>query len=703
MKSPFPRIVTPTNRKRNQGIVVAVAAALWVLGSTNGFQIATAQEFEPLHVPSIDAPGPGNTFPIGDEYESPIASEIYIEPFVAASPDDEMQWWRSEVNTSVLDHPHWVSFGLDTVLLDTLEHSPRIQIVAGDVSVSLERIVQQDAAFDSSVLFDTRGQRNNDPVGNSLTTGGPSRLIEDSLVGSAGIRKTTRRGGAIDLSQELGLLNSNSTFFDPEDQGNSRLSLSLAQPLLGRGNQYYNERLLTQARFDSDVSWQQMRAEVETRIVDVVAAYWQLYELRCHLVQSKALLERSREIEALLVARQDFDTGKIELAKTRQRVASRADRVLRLEGEVRKTQSRLALLVGAEELAGAVGSLELIPVNQPMIPEIDVELKTAVQTGLENRPEVKAAASQLESAALSIRVTRTELEPQLNAVFDTYLAGLTGQYNAAEAFTNQFSTGGPGISAGLSYELPRGRRLAKSRYREAHHRYKIRTEELREAVQQTRAEIEVAIVTLQTAAKARHMRREILVAATEEERILTGRWQSMAGDGSNVGVVLETLLDAQQRRVDAERDWVSAQTQYVVSLVQLQQAMGTLLIKSGITPITDNCDNTIRLIADTMSTDDFEVIDQLIQPSPTLNTPVSNSATPNSATPDSAMHNSAVSNSTEAQIGSPNLPVPVHLSEPIEVDVKGLIDTQWLENDAFKRFTDETVVTPSTDDQGLKK
>jgi outer membrane protein TolC len=437
--------------------------------------------------------------------------------------------------------------------------------------------------------------RTNDPVGNELITGGPPRLIEESLTTRAGIQKTGRRGTTIDLSQELGLLNSNSDFFDPAEQGNARLNLSLTQPLLSRGGQVYNERLLTQARINGNVSWQDMRGEVEQRIADVIAAYWGLYELRCHLLQQSELLKRGQRIEAIVEARRDFDAGRIELAKARQRVARRIDQQLQVKAELQRQQTQLASLVGAEELIAAEGALELIPLESPIFPNIKFNLRDAVLQGIENRPEVRAATAELESAGLSIRVTRAELAPQLTGVVDTYLSGLNGHYNVAESFTDQFTTGGPGIAAGLLYEVPHGRRAAKSRYREAHHLFQQRSEELREAIQLTRAEIETALIDVNTAMARQGTTHKLLTTAIDEEHILTRRWEMIGGDGAAVGTVLENLLDAQQRRTDAEREWITAQTEYLTSLVELQRAMGTLLIRTGIQPVHQR-DNSIEFI-----------------------------------------------------------------------------------------------------------
>ncbi|MCG8650343.1 MAG: TolC family protein [Pirellulales bacterium] len=496
-----------------------------------------------------------------------------------------MDWWNDRVTGQVLNQPQHVALNLESLLLGTLRQSPRIQSVSRRTSVALERIVQQDAAFDPELLFESRTGRTNDPVGNSLVTGGPPRLIEESYTSRAGVQRTGRRGTQFNLSQELGLLDSNSNFFVPADQGNARLSLSLTQPLFARGGKVYNERLLTQARIDGQISWQEMRSDVEQRIADVIRAYWRLYELRCHLMQQNELLKRGQHIKDILQARAELDAARIERAKVQQRIARRRDRQLELVGEIRTQQARLAALAGVDQWRAADGRLELIPIQTPIFPDININLRDAVVRGIERRPEVRAATSELEAAALSMRVTRAELRPQLTAVVDAYLAGLNGNRQAFNSFTDQFTQGGPGFSAGLQYNLPYGRRAAKSRHREAHHRYLQRSEELREAIQLTRAEIETALIAANTTMSQQRTKQRLLATAAEEETVLTRRWEMLGGDGAAVGTVLEQLLDAQQRRADAEREWVSAQTRYMTSLVDLQLAMGTLLINESIEPV----------------------------------------------------------------------------------------------------------------------
>lgn len=508
-----------------------------------------------------------------------------------------MKWWTNRVSQQILDRERWVRFDLETLLLDTLANSPRILSVGYQTSATFQRIVQQDAAFDSATLLSTDLGATNDPVGNILTTGGQDRLREKSLNFNGGFRRTTRRGTNLELKQQLGFLDSNSSFFIPKDQGNARLSLSLTKPLLSRGGRYYNERLVTQARIESRVAWQDMRGEVENRIADVIVAYWQLHEIRAQLTQQRELLSRGHEIERLLVSRKDFDAALIEITKAKQRVARRGDQVIELDGELQKQQTRLAALVGSDALLGAKADLEMIPAISPLIPDVRWNLRDAVAQALQNRPEIRAATHDVELSALELRVTRVELEPKLNWVFNGYLAQLNPSNRVARSFGQQFENA-PGIFSALEFELPVGRRASRAQNREAIWRARQRNESLREAIQQTKFDVETALIDLEQYRKQLATKRNVLSTAMTEENILTVQWRLVGGDDSRVGIKLENLLDSQQRRTDAEQDLVSVEANYMIALVQLQRAMGTLLINEGIQPYQQPCSGEIEFLRD---------------------------------------------------------------------------------------------------------
>lgn len=535
-------------------------------------------------VQSLPAVHPDSNLPATDSRELPLA--IPIASSSAGNATDaapmEWAWWSSRTGDFLLDSPNWLRFDLPTLLTDAIESSPRVSAVSRRTSIAYEKIVQQDAVFDPAMLLESGLGRVNDPVGNTLTTGGPPRLIQDNLIAQGGVRRLTRGGAEVDLTQELGTLTSNSVFFDPLRQGNSRLSLSITQPLMATGGVAYNTRLITQASIDSRIAWSELRRDIESHLGDTLDSFWHLYERRCHLIQQRALIERGERIGDLVRARSGLDAGPLQLIKVQRRLSERQDRALELDAEIRRLQIRLRALIGGDPRAGAIGDSEMIPVGDPILPHDPIMIRDAIVRGLEHRPDIRAATEQLAAAALSVSVTRNELKPRLDAVFDAYLAGLNGQNDFFRSFGDQFSEGGPGLTATLQYNMPIGQRAAKSRHREARYRFQQRSDELQQTMWDARAEIESALVRVETSVQLRDRREVTLIAAAREESIATRRYEVLAGDGGQAALVLEDLLETQTRRTLAEQAYVTAAINHVLSLVDLQRAMGTLLINESV-------------------------------------------------------------------------------------------------------------------------
>jgi len=506
---------------------------------------------------------------------------------LAESPSSPHAWWNEYAHIALLTESDWVQFDISTVMVDALTHNPRIGAVKHRTAVAMEQVIQQDAAFDARVLLESRIGRTGDPVGNTLITGGPNRLIEESWNNRAGVIKTTRRGTAVDLSQQTGLLDSNSQFFDPQNQGNARMSLSLSKPLMAGAGTLYNERLVVQARIDSRLTWQELLREVQTQVGGVMGTFWQLYEARCHLLQNLDALHRANEIAAIIEGRQDFDSGPLELAKIRTRIARLNDRVIDAQRTVLNQQVLMMQWVNSPTLTPGA-KLELIPNGMPFCSPLALDPRDAILTGVNHRTDVRAAALELESAALAIRVSRNELLPQLDAVVSGYLAALNGQNNIGQSFVDQF-TEVPGFAGGLVYERPYGNRAAKAKLRASHQRYLELGQRYREAVSITSSEIAMAVQNLNAISTQSAIKSRVLVEAVQQEKLIRQRWEVMGSDGRYAALVLEDLLEQLEWRTAAENDYVSNHVNYLLGLIELQKAMGTLLLAEGIEPLPPKC------------------------------------------------------------------------------------------------------------------
>lgn len=489
-------------------------------------------------------------------------------------------WWSSITSQPLLGSDNWLSFDLRTLISDSLDQSPRFRGVVQKREIAWAEVVQKDAAFDAQWLFDYRFGRTSDPVGNVLVTGGPDRLREFDWNSEVGLQRLTRWGTQWEVTQKLGLLDSNSQFFRPPNQANSRLTIGMTHPLLAGSGRFYTERLVLEARLNADVTRQEVQEEMQQNLAEIMLAYWRLYSARCRYIQQDALIARGEELRHLVAARSHFDTGHIERLRVDEQMQRRSDRLLRLGTELRNEQSRLAMYVGTAQINQHRYD-ELIPRDRPNCPVIDLDIESAFITSLNYRPDVAMAAAELEKAALEVKVTRQDLLPRLNALVETYVAGLEGRYDLFQSVGQQFTDGEPGFTAGFVLDFAPGRRAVQARNWAAQAELRRSAARTEETIQRVRAEVEIAARNLMTASRSISNRESALQTAISEENYLAERWKAIGSDGAPVGLLLEDLLNVQQMRTQAESDLVEAQVEYLDALVRLQLAMGTLFTECG--------------------------------------------------------------------------------------------------------------------------
>ena len=138
---------------------------------------------------------------------------------MAASDNLDQPWWLPQVPLPIREGTASLPLDLDTLFALTVAHSGRVNAIKQTPWINQMRVSQARAAFDPTLYNDTRFDSTSDPVGNTLTTGGPSRLEEDIFNYDTGLRGTNLRGTVYQFGQRLGYEDSNSQFFVPRNQG----------------------------------------------------------------------------------------------------------------------------------------------------------------------------------------------------------------------------------------------------------------------------------------------------------------------------------------------------------------------------------------------------------------------------------------------------------------------------------------------------
>jgi outer membrane protein TolC len=437
-------------------------------------------------------------------------------------------------------------------------------------------IAEAHAQFDVSSFVESKFVDTSEPVGSTLTTGGPPRYLNQNWFSSAGVRQLGPTGARLEAAQKLGYEDSNSVFFVPDQQGTARLSLSLTQPLLNGAGRMYNTSTVMLAQIDAQIAHDQLARDLQNVVLEVQSAYWDLYLQRIVLLQKRKLFQQGRAIYVELDARRDVDVVKSQLARAKGAVATRGAAVIRQEALVLNAEARLRTLVN-DPVLGSVEKLELVPIQLPVETPQIVRLQDSLVLALENRPEIDQAARELRAARVRLNVSDHELMPVLNLILSSYVFGLEGDVGIGRAFEDQFAAGRPSYSAGLLLEYPFGNRAAQARLKRRRLEMRQLTNQLEATTANVRLEVETAVREVATAHREMTSHYHAIRGGEAEIEHLEHRWRLLPGDQPAAGIVLDDLLNAQERLARAEASYADTLVAYNVALVQLKRATGVLL------------------------------------------------------------------------------------------------------------------------------
>jgi len=168
------------------------------------------------------------------------------------------------VTQPLRESPQTIPVQINTLVVDTLRHSARVRALSDNAVIAETAITRAAAGFDTTTFMETKFVRGSNPTGNTLEAGfNVPRLREEDWYARGGVRRRNEYGGKVELSQQIGLRDSNSQFFFPGNQGNARLVLSYNQPLLNGAGQCYNTSLVVLANLDTRVALDKTAADLQ--------------------------------------------------------------------------------------------------------------------------------------------------------------------------------------------------------------------------------------------------------------------------------------------------------------------------------------------------------------------------------------------------------------------------------------------------------
>ncbi len=492
---------------------------------------------------------------------------------------------RTKAEAKTLAEPWWNRHGpttqgdgltLEQLIQLALENSPLIQSAIIQPQILEANRDAESGRFDPTLFMDSIFNDTSDPVGNALITGSAPRLNDHVLDNRGGIRKRNTWGGQAEASQGMIFKDSNSDFFRPNHQADTKMAVRYTQPLMyGRGKEY-NTSPIVIAELAANQNRHEAMLRIQEHAFSIVNAYWELFVARAYVQQISGGIERLEELRDELAGRTDIDSLRSQHFRSESAIARQRANLISAVAQIHTAEAKLRAAVAAPALLNRP-DVPIVPLSKTTDWLVNRTREQELALALNSRAEIQAIQTRLSAERVRLQVAEHELRPTLNLVLESYVRGLNGDYNAGRSLGDQFSEGAPSYSAGLTYARPYRNTTAKAIVKVRRLELQKTLLDLDQQLLTIRAEVEGGIVQVEAAYATLEASVASTLATHEELQYLAARWNNAFVD-TNTSLLLDQLLSAQLQLIQAENNWARAQADHMISIARLHLATGSLLI-----------------------------------------------------------------------------------------------------------------------------
>jgi len=475
--------------------------------------------------------------------------------------------WSQDLTPSTSERHEMVS--LADAAVRALQNNLDISLSRHTKESRLADIVIEQAKFDPTVSVNGQYLRTVDPLNRPVfgATGFQLNQIttfdqrNHSLTFDASTNLIT--GGNIDINYNPARNNVNQNLaegflFNPSWTGG--LSFTVTQPLLKNAGVAVNATFIKIAQNNAVVEQHIFRDRALTVIASVEQNYWELVFARENVKVAQAALKAAEELLAAnRVKAKAGVMSVVDVLQAEAAVASRVEQVLVAEKAIRDEEDQLRTILNPGE-AELRKNVRLTPVDAPITYLETLSLEEAIETAIEQRPEIVQAKKHIESSELNKQFARNQLLPTLSVQGTMGLSGLGSDYG--NSFTRNFSGDFYNYGAGLLFSYPLGNRAAVSTY-------------TKRQLEAKNAEIALASVRHQI---IRGIREAVRRVQTDFKRIETTR---------SARILAEKQLQTEQERLrvglsatrfvlDFQRDLATAQGNELRAIIDYNKALSNL-------------------------------------------------------------------------------------------------------------------------------
>jgi outer membrane protein TolC len=359
-------------------------------------------------------------------------------------------------------------------------------------------------------------------------------------------------------------------FFTNQTSGDT--GVTVTQPLLKNFGLGVNAATIRIARENQSIAIQNFVQFVMNTISNVATAY---YELVYAIENHKSAVENRELARELLdqnrIQERVGTMSPLDVIQAEAGVAESEQSVITTGRAIKDNENTLKRLICQQ--VSEFGGASLLPVDHPPVEMVALDVSESTRRALQMRADYQSAMHALESQNVTVQFNRNQLWPEIDLTGTYSLNGLG--HNADSFYDNLASGRSPYWNVGVVVSVPLGNRQARANYHmakldadQALLSLKSLEQNILVAVDDAVGHVESNLKSVEAARAATRLAQESLDA--EKKKLLAGTSTTFL------------VLQAQTQLATARSAQIRAEADYHESLVALDLAEGTILVKNNI-------------------------------------------------------------------------------------------------------------------------
>ena len=313
-----------------------------------------------------------------------------------------------------------------------LENNKDIEVARENVRIAEFDLLGARGVYDPRIQTTAFYERVENPISSFLSGGQGGSTVETHYTGSARLEgQAPVLGGNYRLEFSSVRLTSNNQFFALNPQFPTSLTFNYTQPLW-RGLRIDNNRRQIQiARKNLSLTDAQFRQRAIDTITNVQRAYWDLaFALRSLQVQRDAVGVARTQLEHNKRLVEQGQLAPIDVVAAEAQISTYEQNVFSALEEVSRAENNLKNLI-AENQKADIWAEALVPTDPVDLAIPNVSLPDALQTAMENRPELQQSNVLREINEIDQRYFKNQTKPGVDLVGTYGVNGLAGSISSA--------------------------------------------------------------------------------------------------------------------------------------------------------------------------------------------------------------------------------------------------------------------------------